>query len=94
MFERPIPCYYPFTHIAISFEGFLTVCNEDALNKMAVLDINNMTLKDAWYSQEMKEIRKKHLQKNVNDLQCYNCSNGTNIDIPALNEQLFQQCLI
>lgn len=94
VFERPIPCYYPFTHIAVSYEGFLTVCNEDALNKMAIIDLNHTKMKDAWYSDEMVEIRKKHLNKRVESIQCHNCSRGTQDKILPLNQGLYQQgCL-
>ncbi len=94
VFERPIPCYYPFTHIAISYEGFLTVCNEDALNKMAMIDLNHTSMKDAWYSDKMIEVRKKHLEGQVEGIQCYNCSHGTDDEILPLNLELYQRgCL-
>lgn len=84
------PCKQLFNSINITCEGFLSLCCSEPYNLLSVLDINHMNLKDAWYSKEMVNLRKKHLENNVEDIQCYNCINRTNLDIKPLNNNLYK----
>lgn len=94
VFEKPIPCYYPFTHINISYEGFLTLCNEDALNKNAIADLNTCSVKEAWYGNKMVEIRRKHLEKKIDGIQCFNCRYDQELDIAPLDLDLYERSCI
>jgi len=71
----PIPCARIFNGLAVSYEGYLTACCVDFENYLIVADLNKMSLKDAWVSEKFKELRQRHLDRNVDGLMCQNCRN-------------------
>ncbi len=66
-------CSLPFNRLHITYEGYLTLCCVDYQNYLAVSDLNTMSLKDAWYSEEYKKARKMHLDKKIEGTLCGNC---------------------
>ena len=56
---------------------------------MVTCDLNTMTLADAWRSDLMKEIRRKHLEDQLEGTQCYKCMYNVSAEVKPLNEELY-----
>ncbi|WP_029544419.1 radical SAM protein [Selenomonas sp. AB3002] len=76
-----IPCAQLFNAATISCEGYLTACCADFQNYLAVADLHEMTLKEAWESKTFAELRERHLNGNVEGTICYNCAYDKNTPI-------------
>lgn len=55
------PCRKIFTDMIIRWDGKLTLCNYDWDETRPIGDINNMSLQEAWDSDEYERIRNQHL---------------------------------
>jgi len=84
-----LPCALLFNSIVVSAEGYLTTCCEESFGNLFVHDLNEMSIKDAWHSQEMAELRKRHIEKRVEGIQCYNCAYNVVERVTPLNQKLF-----
>ncbi|MEK7856793.1 MAG: radical SAM/SPASM domain-containing protein, partial [Acidobacteriota bacterium] len=51
-------CAIPFNKLYISWEGFLRVCCNDYENLLAIEDLGNMSIEEAYYGDRFQEIRK------------------------------------
>ena len=71
--KRNLPCYYPFNTLCITREGYLTGCCTDFQNYLAYADLNKISLKEAWYSETITNLRKQHISGNMENNLCYNC---------------------
>lgn len=80
-------CSMVFNRFHITYEGYLNICCVDFQNYLAVVDLNKVSLKEAWNCDRMKEIRQKHLENNLQGTACYNCINNTQTDIKPLVEE-------
>jgi organic radical activating enzyme len=69
------PCYQLFKTVLVTCEGYLTLCCNDFQNYLAVADLNNIGLLDAWWSQKFIEMRKRHLNSGLKGTLCWNCIN-------------------
>ena len=87
--DKKLPCSLLFNSVNITCEGFLTLCCSEALNYMVTCDLNVMSLKDAWQSPIMIDIRKKHIENNVENTQCYKCMYNVACSVEPLNKELF-----
>lgn len=93
------PCPLLFNSINITYEGYLTACCTDFQNYLVVANLNEMDLKTAWNSQAFKNLRKMHIEKNVEGTLCYNCIYNKNKNIEPViakyatkyNTQLFEK---
>lgn len=81
-------CMLPFNRLHVTSEGYLTACCVDYQNYLAIADLKNMTLKEAWNSQEFVKLRKRHLEKKLGDTLCNNCWNNCNDKVKPLNQIL------
>lgn len=52
-------CVLPFKQLIIRPDGKISLCCNDALGKYTMADLSKMTLKEAWYSERYKKLRKK-----------------------------------
>lgn len=77
-----------FNSINITCEGYITACCMDFQNYLAYADINKMTIKEAWNSECITELRRKHLCNNVKDTICDNCINGIFKNVSPLDYKL------
>ena len=83
-----LPCNYPFNSVIVTVEGYLTACCMDFENFLAYADLNKQSLKDSWNNNIIKQLRKMHLENNVDGTICENCiKNNLNIPNP-LNKEL------
>jgi len=82
------PCPLPFKRIHVSQEGYLRTCCSDYQNNLALVDLKDTTLKDALYTDDFREIRRKHLEDDLKGTLCYNCTYNVNEPIEPLNPDL------
>ena len=71
------PCFYVFKSVNITCEGYMTACCMDFQNYLAYADIKKMSIKEAWNSNIITNLRKMHMQNNFEKTICSNCINGT-----------------
>ncbi|MDR0605722.1 MAG: radical SAM protein, partial [Bacteroidales bacterium] len=62
---KPLMCPQPFNRFQITPEGYLTTCCVDADNSMVVADLNKVSLKDAWYCDNMLKVRSYFLDQAI-----------------------------
>jgi MoaA/NifB/PqqE/SkfB family radical SAM enzyme len=66
-------CMQPFNAICVSCEGILTPCCIDPHLELAMDDLHNISLKDAWYSSKMTKFRQMHIDKKLDGSHCEKC---------------------
>lgn len=81
-------CPLPFNKLHVTYDGYLTACCADFQNYLAISDLNKNSLKDAWECKEFQELRKKHLEDNLEETLCFNCLKNTNSEIKPLVSEL------
>ena len=84
------PCPMLFNRFHVTCEGILDACCVDFGYEMAVADLREVSLKDAWNSEAMKEIRRKHISGSIENTYCYNCVFIKNEDVSPINPILAQ----
>lgn len=87
-FDRNFICPMVFNKLHVTYEGYLTMCCDDLQNYLAVADLNEESLKEAWNNQSAQGLRKRHLEHNLEGTRCYNCINGCNEKISPLRPEL------
>lgn len=90
--EKSLPCSMLFNSVYVTCEGYLTLCCNDTLNYLVTEDLNKMSIKEAWYSPKMVEMRTRHLNHDIENTQCNNCIYNKCDDVTPLNEKLFLEC--
>ena len=85
------PCYYPFKELHITQEGYLRACCNDYQNYLAVEDLTEMSLRDAWYSPRLEKLRQGHLDNSLQGTLCHNCVNNRLDPVEPLNKDLATQ---
>lgn len=66
-------CNLPFDAISITREGYLSIENADYENMLVVADLNQVSLKDGWYGEKMKEMRRRFLEDDLGGTLCDGC---------------------
>lgn len=84
-------CTLPFARIHVTNEGYLTLCCVDYHNYLAVADLNDMTLGEAWHSEAFQNARELHLTGRLDGTLCGNCWHGTKGAIAPMDEKLGAQ---
>lgn len=69
-----LPCYVPFRRINLTVEGYLRACCSDYQNYLAVADLAQVSLKEAFYGEIMTGLRKRHIGKDVSGSLCERCA--------------------
>lgn len=87
--DKRVPCPLVFNSINVTYEGYLTLCCSEALNYMVMEDLNHMTLEEAWSSERVVEIRRRHLRGELEGLQCHNCVYNETAPVEPMNLELF-----
>jgi organic radical activating enzyme len=70
--QTPI-CAMPFNRLHVTCEGYLTLCCTDYQNYLAVANLNEMPIVDAWSSEPFKAARRRHLENDLKGTLCGNC---------------------
>ncbi len=68
-------CNLPFDAISITQEGYLSIENADYENMLIVADLNKVSLKDGWYGDKMKEMRRRFMENDLAGTICDGCVN-------------------
>ena len=79
------PCHYLWNRVHLTQEGYLTLCCLDFENLLAYSDLRTELLKDAWNNTVITEMRKKHLNKNIDGTLCHNCLYGKKDVVKAIS---------
>lgn len=69
------PCPMVFNRLHVTAENYLNICCFDFHNMLAIADLNTTSIVDAWNSEKFVEIRRKHLQNDLNGTLCGCCVN-------------------
>lgn len=80
-------CPMIFNKLYVTFEGYLTMCCADFQNYLVIADLNQESLADAWNNQYAQELRKRHINHNLEGTICYNCLKNCVSDIKPLREE-------
>lgn len=90
--ELPMPpyreCHLPFNKAHISLEGYLKACCNDYENYLTIADLKKMSLLEAWHSDIFKDLRRKHLDDDLDGTLCGNCISGCTSEPKPLNPGL------
>jgi len=62
--ETRYPCLYPWERLTLDPKGFLSFCPTDWKYKSAFADFNKTTIRNAWQSSFMQQLRAAHLSNN------------------------------
>jgi radical SAM protein with 4Fe4S-binding SPASM domain len=72
------PCYYPFSHAMIDWNGDLLLCSNDWGRARVIGNVMTQRIDELWMSDVMLEIRRKLMAGDRGDKPCATCSvNGT-----------------
>ena len=71
-----VPCYMLWNGLYITYEGYATACCADYQNYFVYADLNKTTIKDAWHNELITELRRRHIEGDINGLPCYTCVQG------------------
>lgn len=86
--SEPNLCPSPFNSVIISWEGYLTACCTDFNNALALCDLNEVSLKEAWESPAFCNLREDLLQKRDVSHLCAKCMRQSIESVPSLNTAL------
>lgn len=73
VFDERRPCRKVFTDMIVYWDGRLALCNYDWDEHRNIGNINTMTLKEAWDSEEYEAVRNMHLCNQFDDGICSEC---------------------
>lgn len=82
------PCSLPFETLHVSAEGYVRACCNDYQNYLALESLENMSLKEAFYSQRYIEFRQQHIDNKLHGTLCFNCIYNKNAKVKPLNDAL------
>ncbi len=91
--KKTLPCSFLSNCVTVTAEGFLSLCCSEALNYMVVEDLNKKSLSEAWSSEAMQDIRRRHLENRLEGTQCYNCMYDCVTEVEPLNRELYMKSI-
>ena len=68
-------CNLPFDAISVTQEGYLSLENADYENMLIVADLNKVSLKEGWYGEKMKDMRRRFMENDLGGTLCDGCVN-------------------
>lgn len=68
-------CNLPFDAISITAEGYLSIENADYEDMLVVADLNKVSLRDGWYGEKMKDMRRRFMENDLAGTLCDGCVN-------------------
>ena len=83
-----LKCTRPFKTLNVTAEGYLNICCNDYENYLAIEDLNDMTLEQAWCSENFRSIRQRFIDKDLRGTLCQPCMEGVDAEIEPLNKAL------
>lgn len=80
-------CNLPFDAISVTYEGYLSIENADYENMLIVADLNKVSLRDGWYGEKMKDMRRRFMENDLKGTLCDGCVNHMNCDSVPLSPE-------
>ncbi len=88
-------CHLPFNKAHISREGYLKACCNDYENLLAIEDLNEMPIMEAWHSERFQALRRRHIENKLDGTVCGNCIRASSKVKPEpLNEALVDHAIL
>lgn len=87
--RHSVPCSVLWNSINVTAEGYLSICCSEADNRLVIENLNNMSVKEAWLGERMTELRRKHMEKNIDDTPCASCVYGVPYEADKINKEIF-----
>jgi hypothetical protein len=82
------PCGQLFKTVVTTAEGYLVVCCQDFDKMTVVADLNQVSVLDAWNSDEFVKFRLRHINKDFEGTICNNCLFGDGNEFAPLNKSV------
>lgn len=82
-----IPCYMLWNGLYITCEGYATACCADYQNYFVYADLNKTTIKEAWHNPQITELRRRHMEGDIEGLPCVTCVHGRKCDWKAMTPE-------
>ncbi|MCR4337561.1 MAG: radical SAM protein [Candidatus Omnitrophica bacterium] len=83
-------CFQPFKGFTITPEGLISACVLDYSKDLVVGDLTKNSLKEIWEGEIYRNFRKRHLNKDLKGLICYNCMHNQNEPVEPLMPEYVQ----
>ena len=87
-----IPCYQIWNSLFITYEGYATACCADFQNYFVYADLNHTTIKEAWHNEVITNLRRRHLEGEIEGSPCMTCAYGKMCDWEPLIEEYASAC--
>ncbi len=94
-------CNLPFDAISVTCEGYLSIENADYENMLIVADLNQVSLKEGWYGEKMKEMRRRFMENDLAGTLCDGCVNHAlrpakplTVEYAQIQEYVFDDTLV
>lgn len=81
-------CPMIFNNLYTTYEGYLTMCCADYQNYLVIADLNKESLQEAWNNQYAQNLRKRHLENDLEGTWCFNCINDCSETVEPLIPEL------
>ncbi|MBO34538.1 MAG: radical SAM protein [Rhodospirillaceae bacterium] len=86
-------CFQPFSRIHVSSDGYLRACCVDYDNNLAIEDLAETPLYEAWVSERFQELRQRLMDnredpESLTGLICQGCIHGGNPNYAPFNSKL------
>jgi len=81
-------CHQPFTQLFVTSSGMLTLCCKDSDNYLAVANLAQQTIYEAWYGELAKSLRKRLIENDLGNTLCARCLTGATSVIEPLSMEL------
>jgi pyruvate-formate lyase-activating enzyme len=86
-----IPCPMVFNRVHVSAEGYINACCFDFENALAIADLNQISLLEAWSCDTFIAVRKKHIAKDLSGIMCHQCITGNGSYDPLQKDLIFRR---
>lgn len=83
-------CFQPFKSLTITPEGLVSACVLDYSKDLIVADLNKMSLREAWEGEIFTKFRRRHKNRDLKGMICYNCMFNANEEVTPLMEEHVQ----
>ncbi len=80
-------CNLPFDAISVTQEGYLSVENADYENMLVVADLNKVSLREGWYGEKMKDMRRRFIEDDLDGTLCDGCVHHTHSPARAITPE-------
>lgn len=87
-----IPCYMMWNGIFITYEGYATACCADFQNYFVYADLNKESIREAWHNDVITDLRRRHLEREIDNLPCVTCVYGKHTKWKPLLEEYATIC--